>query len=511
MPGTRTTSPQPIARVRHVSDAAVITVAGIVRLAAGAWLGFRPFDDTFITFRYALNLASGEGFVYNAGSPILGTTTPLWTMVLAGMSRAGVPLESGSLLLSLVLDALTALLIFRLLGHLGFARAVRVAAPLLFLASFDYLSLSRSGMETSCFVFVIMAALEAAAARNFGRAGLCCGLACVTRPEGLILVPVLAIALSRNWGTLTPATRLTAVLLPGAIAGGWAVFAIATFGSVVPQSVLAKAAASGGSDLARFSWANLALFFLKGQYGGEIFARTWLQLSWAVTMLAALAAVDLVTSAVRGRSGAFDRLLLLLAFPLCYLVGLALAHAFTFFPWYYAPVYPFAAVLAMAGAARLSARPAVAIGVCAVLIAGQIGAALAVKIPAARTFWVDGYRQVAAVVPRDPAVTVAALEIGAVGWRTWPSHIIDLEGLVTPSAVGIPPHEHVKTTLPDFIVVRTDNAAEFLAAVEREPWFARSYELVAVAPDPVVPREFRTYRRLSSKPPLTEASGPAGD
>ena len=56
--------------------------AGVLRLAAGLWLGFRPFDDTYITFRYALNLASGFGFVYNIGQPVLGTTSPLWAMVL---------------------------------------------------------------------------------------------------------------------------------------------------------------------------------------------------------------------------------------------------------------------------------------------------------------------------------------------------------------------------------------------------------------------------------------------
>src|SRR5438067_10854884 len=54
----------------------VILFTGLVRLALGLWLGFRPFDDTYITFRYALNLASGFGFVYNVGESVLGTTAP---------------------------------------------------------------------------------------------------------------------------------------------------------------------------------------------------------------------------------------------------------------------------------------------------------------------------------------------------------------------------------------------------------------------------------------------------
>ncbi|MBZ0305706.1 MAG: hypothetical protein K8I82_06525, partial [Anaerolineae bacterium] len=36
-------------------------------------------DDAFITFRYSRNLVEGNGFVYNPGDKVLGTTTPLYT------------------------------------------------------------------------------------------------------------------------------------------------------------------------------------------------------------------------------------------------------------------------------------------------------------------------------------------------------------------------------------------------------------------------------------------------
>ena len=41
-------------------------------------------DDAYITYRYAENLAGGNGFVYNVGEQILGTSTPLYTLLLAG-------------------------------------------------------------------------------------------------------------------------------------------------------------------------------------------------------------------------------------------------------------------------------------------------------------------------------------------------------------------------------------------------------------------------------------------
>ncbi|MGB6423212.1 MAG: hypothetical protein WBF05_15365, partial [Anaerolineales bacterium] len=43
------------------------------------------YDDPFITYRYAQNLANGLGFVYNQGSRVQSTTTPLFTIILAAL------------------------------------------------------------------------------------------------------------------------------------------------------------------------------------------------------------------------------------------------------------------------------------------------------------------------------------------------------------------------------------------------------------------------------------------
>ena len=49
-------------------------------------------DDSFITFRYVENIASGKGFVYNQGERVLGTTTPLYTLLLALLVKLGLPI-----------------------------------------------------------------------------------------------------------------------------------------------------------------------------------------------------------------------------------------------------------------------------------------------------------------------------------------------------------------------------------------------------------------------------------
>ena len=46
------------------------------------WRGF-PLDDAYIHLVYARNLAAGHGFAFNVGEPSIGTTSPLWTLLLA--------------------------------------------------------------------------------------------------------------------------------------------------------------------------------------------------------------------------------------------------------------------------------------------------------------------------------------------------------------------------------------------------------------------------------------------
>jgi arabinofuranosyltransferase len=216
---------------------ALILSVGLARLALGLWLGFRPFDDTYITFRYALNLASGFGFVYNSGEHVLGTTSPLWAMALALGRLAHVPIEPGSLALSLTLDVATAVLMFRLLASLRYGVTISLGAAVLFLCWFDYFSLARSGMETSCFVFLVTAALGSIVSSRFARAAVSCALACLTRPEGAVLVVLLMIALWRVRSRVAKREVALCLAVLLTIAGGWAIYALETFGSVVSQSV----------------------------------------------------------------------------------------------------------------------------------------------------------------------------------------------------------------------------------------------------------------------------------
>lgn len=482
----------------HRAPAFVLGAAALARSAAGLWMGFRPFDDTYITFRYSSNLAAGHGFVYNLGEPVLGTTAPLWALVLALAASLGAPIEHAALVVSLACDAASAFLLFSILGGLGFGGAIPAAGAVLFLGIFDFFSLSRSGMESSFFVCLVLASLWSVASRRVVAASVFAALAALTRPEGALLPIIVVWSLWYYRHHVSRRDAAAGVAALCVIVGAWAAYAVKTFGSVVPQSVVAKSALFDDPALAQFSWNNLALFFLRGQYGGEIFTRTYLQLMPVASALAGAGAMALVWSLVRSRSReALLRVVVLVSFPAAYVAGMALSHAFTYFPWYYAPVYPFLAALVPIGTALVSgsSRTVVA-GATSMLVAAHLVAAGTVKLPADRTsFWVQGYLDVSSGVPRDPSIRVAAPEIGAIGWRVWPATIIDLEGLVTPGAVGKAPAGLLKMGLPDFLIVRTDNAADLLKTLQRDEWFAHAYEVTAVRRDPHGSREFRAYRR----------------
>ena len=77
-------------------------------------------EDAYITYRYAQNLAAGNGFVFNPGERVLGTSTPLYTMVLglAGLLGLDIATTSGVLFsASLAATALLGAGILRRYGH----------------------------------------------------------------------------------------------------------------------------------------------------------------------------------------------------------------------------------------------------------------------------------------------------------------------------------------------------------------------------------------------------------
>ncbi|MGH7314006.1 MAG: hypothetical protein ACREJV_12600, partial [Candidatus Rokuibacteriota bacterium] len=166
-------------------------------LAAERWIAGAPglpLDDAWIHLHFARNLAEGAGFSYNPGTPVAGSTAPLWTLLLGGTFTVFGPSLLATKVLGVALTVTAALVTRRAALAWGAAplAATGAAVALLWTAAFAWGALS--AMEVSLAALLVSAALAAHARdRLIWVAGLA-GLAPLARPETVILIPLLALA-----------------------------------------------------------------------------------------------------------------------------------------------------------------------------------------------------------------------------------------------------------------------------------------------------------------------------
>ena len=72
-----------------------ILVLCLVAIAARLLVGVHITDDAYITMRYSRNLLAAGAMSYNPPDAVLGTSTPLWTWILALAGAARLPIEDG--------------------------------------------------------------------------------------------------------------------------------------------------------------------------------------------------------------------------------------------------------------------------------------------------------------------------------------------------------------------------------------------------------------------------------
>ena len=181
-----------------------IRLLAILLLALGALHAvayMAPFEDAYITYRYAEHLASGLGFVYNAGERVEGCTSLAWTTLLAAVIRLGLPVELTSQLLSICSGLALAWATLRL-SRVLVARHASDGWQLLpiagVIASGTWAYYAGSGMETTTFAALIAAAARLSIVEKNSRisiaAGLLFGLAAMTRPEAIGYMAAVALA-----------------------------------------------------------------------------------------------------------------------------------------------------------------------------------------------------------------------------------------------------------------------------------------------------------------------------
>jgi hypothetical protein len=205
-------------------------------VASGLFWFFRSYgyDDPYITFRYADNLAHGAGFVYNAGERILSTTTPLFTLILALAGLAGAPIPiAGNLIacLSLALGGTA----FWYLGEVGQSRAAGTVGLLLY--PLFPLMIGTIGAETALYNALIIWGFLAYARERNVQAAVLLALATLVRADGVlaVLVIVVDVLIVRRRPPPWRAILTYVVLLVP-----WFLFAWVYFGAPLPVTLAAK-------------------------------------------------------------------------------------------------------------------------------------------------------------------------------------------------------------------------------------------------------------------------------
>ncbi len=444
------------------------------------------FDDAYITLRYAANIAAGEGFTYNPPERVLGVTTPLFTFLLATAARLGFDLESAALVLGIAGHLFLCLMVLEALRALtperrGTAAWLPLAGALL-CALHQHLALTAvGGMETPLYVGLLLAALVAAARGSARWTGVTLGLALLTRPDALLILPPAAWLLwraSRPEGR--PARSLVAAAgFAAALALPWVAFAAWYFGSPIPHSMIAKRVIHPAGPL-------------------EILAEFGTFLTEEPILLGAMPLA--LWGLERRRRAPLS--IALAAFFVVYL-GACASSGVTPFPWYANPLLPPLVILGMMGLddllARLRLDRPFTWGAAMVLVLAFAGRQLvheARALEAAWDAWEGQYEIAGRWILNDssPGDKVLVGEVGVIGYLLPGRVILDSSGINSPAvlrlrrgrAEGDPEwtREVIRRLDPDYIT--TSEEYLNIRALSGEPWFQETYRHVQL---PLLERE----------------------
>ncbi len=188
-------------------------------------------DDTYISLRYARNLANGHGLTYTIGTerPVEGYTNFLWIILEAPLFLIGI--NDASILHAVKLMGIafgigSIVVTRRLACQVGLSETAGLIA-MLFVSSVPFLAFwSIGGLETSMYIFFALAAVSALlgeheSAKRHVLSYLLLTCMALTRPEGLffslVITPIVLVV-------LLPASRENAswhirlrALVPGVV------------------------------------------------------------------------------------------------------------------------------------------------------------------------------------------------------------------------------------------------------------------------------------------------------
>jgi hypothetical protein len=413
----------------------LIGSAGIIRiLFVARLLPDGLFDDAYITFRYAANLARGFGLVFNPGERVLGTTSPLFTFVLAAGGRilGARYIEEIAVAVGILACLGTLVLCERIFTIAGMHSAVKwtFLTVVAFLPSF--ISNSTSGMETPVVLFLMALSFYLAMETRLLALSIVGFLLFLSRMDtGIWLLALgIHILLSRRGKPMRDLAGPLALFC--AATAAWLCFTKIYFGSIVPQSIVGKAVSHGA--FVRPDW-NYTLTFLSAFVPAQRLGAWGLVVIFGVFLLLVPATLELWRSHAPLRP--------ILYFFLIYVAVFLASHA-PLFSWYLIPpkwafyfiaVYACWRFLSSAIRPRISVHPEQVMALLATFIFGLAVHAVwnQFELPKNNTsVTISDYIE----QNLGPEGRIFLEHIGLIGYKTG-RYIYDYMGLVTPETTRL--------------------------------------------------------------------------
>ena len=395
-------------------------------------------DDAYISLRYATNLATGEGLVFNPGERVEAYSNLPWVLLESGAIRVGLDGLHVARVAGILAGLGCLLVSWRLACDLNpGAGAVAAALAPWFLAINPILPRHAvSGLETDGHAFllgagVLLAVSPGSRRRDTALAILLVVLSC-SRPEGPAFAACLA---AWAWWRRPVPRRIWLPALAVLVAVG--TWRFRYYGSLLPNTFHFKMT---GGTAALVPGIHYAVDFLR-ENGGAV--------------LVGLGLLPLLKPAMSSRTWGLAFLIALQAAIAVTAGGDWMAH-YRFF----GPVLPLAAAMLAAGLATAGelAAPARRPRLAAIVAAACLGA-MAVNIakverqvwrlymPAVRSdgYLSQAYARVGTSLKEStpPGTMVAASDIGAIGLYSG-HRIVDMFGLVDPHIARLPGGLHAK-------------------------------------------------------------------
>ncbi|HEY3344561.1 MAG TPA: hypothetical protein VGJ97_06525 [Anaerolineaceae bacterium] len=464
--------------------------------------GPQQLDDSFITYRYSRNIVSGVGFVYNPGERVQGSSTPIYTLLLAALAFpfGANSIPTISFIIALVADVINTVLMFRLARHLLKNEVIAFVLAMVFVLQPFRALIARGGMETSLYILFLLAMYDRLlVGQKIYLTAIFASLAILTRIDAILAVaPVFAYMVWKQ-----PRSALKASLLVLAIIAPWYIWATFYFGNPLPHSILAK--------LTYYHYSVLdSLFFLLTFVGtGTSGPYHTLPLIFpGLVFFLFLMVTGLRRSWVIGSA-----VWVVIAYPLIYFLVMAVQKAPVLFPWYYLPLMPgflilFGGALQYLLEKNFQNKPSWQQGGFVALFGLSLVLFPAVLInvyhPWNTTSDGPNLFQAASFAVKSKIQTgdlVMMPDIGIVGWELGSARILDPVGLVSPISLSYFNRDYGSGSMylqmvidqkPEFVLGRD----EFFKFLVDQPQFLQGYHLIFTK-DPVNPMSdrVRVYQR----------------